>query len=74
MSSYTLKGLDGAAMQGRLSREDRISRNGWTNNVTRGDHARDVAYRRKRIMKLYPELDLETVEYYLERELRGVRR
>ena len=82
MSSYTLKGTskwypDGPATQGRFnpgSREDVTSRSVWEQNITRGDYERDVAYRRRRLMKMYPELTLEGVEYYLERELRMSRR
>ena len=77
MSSYTLKGTskwypDGPVTQGRFnpaSREDSTSRSVWTQNITRADYSRDVAYRRKRLMKMYPELTLESVEYYLQREL-----
>ena len=64
---------DGPVTQGRFNpacREDRISRNVWEKNITRGDYQRDVEYRRKRLMKMYPELGLEDIEYYLQRELR----
>ena len=82
MSSYTLKGRskwypDGPATQGRFNpacREDRISCSVWTQNITRGDYQRDVAYRRRRLMKMYPELGLEEIEYYLQRELLMSRR
>jgi hypothetical protein len=75
MASYTLKGKwypDGPATQGRFnptSWADNRSRSTWTENITRADKARHEAFVRNRLMKNYPHLSLEDVEYYLQREL-----
>jgi hypothetical protein len=73
MSSYTLKGgPDGSVTQGRFnpaSWEDNHSRSTWRENITRADHLRHVAFLRKSIMKKYPNLPLEDVEYYLHLKL-----
>jgi hypothetical protein len=74
MSSYSLKGSpDESVTKGRFnpaSWEDNHSRSTWLENVTRGDRARHIAYLRNRLMKKYPKLSLEDVEYYLHLELR----
>lgn len=58
----------GSVTNGRpLSTQDTVSRNTWTENITEGDRQREMAYRRKRLMKLYPELSLVDIEYYLRR-------
>ena len=62
----------GVATQGRFnptSWEDNKSRSTWTENITKADRARHADFVRKRLMKNYPHLSLEDVEYYLEREL-----
>jgi len=63
---------DGVATQGRFnptSWEDNKSRSTWTENITRADRARHAAFVRRGLMKKYPHLSLEDVEYYLQREL-----
>ena len=75
MSSYTLKGTwypDGPATQGRFnpaSWEDNKSRSVWAENITRADKARHAGFVRRALMKKYPYLSLDDVEYYLQREL-----
>lgn len=70
MSSYTLY-PDKPSTKGRFNprcREDVISRNTWTGNVTNTDEARHAAYRRKIFMKEHPEIALRDIQYYLNKE------
>jgi hypothetical protein len=63
---------DGVATQDQFnpaSWEDNKSRSTWVENVTKADKARHTVFVRKGLMKKYPHLSLEDVEYYLQREL-----
>jgi hypothetical protein len=48
-------------------REDVVSREIWTKNVTEKDKALHRAYQIKQMRRLYPELNMEKIEYYLNR-------
>ena len=62
--------LKGPLTKGRFNpncREDVVSRQVWIKNIVEKDKALHRAYQIKQMQRLYPELSMEKIEYYLNR-------